>query len=150
MLRRAGRWGQRPRRAEGLRGPTPQLLQACPPESRLPVWEDRADGLRAKFLRMGFEDRELVALVGAHSVGHTHEERRCAGCRGGATLPPPLSRCGSGFVYASWDATPLLFDTGFFEFLLRDWWIYDDEDPEHPHYRNRQPAPGARRPPPEA
>eukprot|EP00038_Savillea_parva_P009479 m.183803 g.183803 ORF g.183803 m.183803 type:complete len:394 (+) comp15944_c0_seq1:39-1220(+) len=90
----------------------------CPPESRLPTFNASADDMRDMFGRLGFNDRELVALIGAHTVGHTHEER-------------------SGFPYMQWDGTPKKFDNEFFDFLLQNWWIFDDEDPDHPHYRNR-------------
>ena len=90
----------------------------CPPETRLPHWNASADSLRDTFGRMGFNDRELVALIGAHTVGHTHDDR-------------------SGFPFMQWDTTPLKFDNEFFDFLLQNWWIFDDEDPDHPYFRNR-------------
>ena len=31
----------------------------------------------------------------------------------------------------------LLFDNVYYEFLLENWWTYDDYDPEHPFYFNR-------------
>eukprot|EP00039_Didymoeca_costata_P016839 m.307313 g.307313 ORF g.307313 m.307313 type:complete len:321 (-) comp16458_c1_seq4:3077-4039(-) len=90
----------------------------CPPENRLPFFNESAKGIRDKFERMGFSDRDLVALVGAHTVGHTHIEN-------------------SGFPFHNWDLTPQKFDNSYFDFLLRDWWNLDDEDPDHPYYRNR-------------
>lgn len=90
----------------------------CPPEKRLPGFDDAAGALRSKFGRLGLDDRGLVALAGAHTVGHTHEEA-------------------SGFPHHKWDSTPLVFDNRYYDFLLNDWWIYDDQDPERPYYRNR-------------
>lgn len=90
----------------------------CPSEARLPAFNASAESLRESFGRLGFTDRGLVALIGAHTVGHTHSER-------------------SGFPYMQWDGTPKKFDNQFFDFLLEDWWIFDDEDKERPYYRNR-------------
>ena len=91
----------------------------CPPEARLPRWDESADSLRVKFNRLGgLSDRAMVALIGAHTVGHTHEDA-------------------SGFPQHKWDNTPLVFDNRYYEYLLRDWWILDEEDPDHPFYRNR-------------
>ena len=41
----------------------------CPPEDRLPEWDDTAAMVRETFGRFGLGDREIVALMGAHSVG---------------------------------------------------------------------------------
>lgn len=91
---------------------------SCPPEERLPVWDEPAVELRAKFERMGLNDRDIVALSGAHSVGHTHEDH-------------------SGFPYHQWDNTPTVFDNTYFDFLLANWWVFDDDDKTRPYYRNR-------------
>jgi len=52
----------------------------CPPNDRLPDAdkgnpEDTAKHVRAIFHRMGFNDQEIVALIGAHSVGRCHPDR---------------------------------------------------------------------------
>lgn len=38
----------------------------CPPDGRLPDAAHGADGIRKTFYRMGFTDKEIVALIGAH------------------------------------------------------------------------------------
>ena len=67
---------------------------------------------------MGLDDRDLVALMGGHTVGRTHPEN-------------------SDFPYMTWDRTKLVFDNVYYEFLLENWWVYDDFDPENPFYFNR-------------
>lgn len=63
---------------------------ACPPNGRLPDAAQGAEHLREVFYRMGFDDREIVALSGAHTLGRCH-----------------LSR--SGFD-GPWTSNPLKFD----------------------------------------
>lgn len=53
--------------------------QECPPDGRLPDADKGSLGgtvqhIRDIFYRMGFNDQEIVALVGAHAVGHTHKQ----------------------------------------------------------------------------
>ena len=50
---------------------------------------------------MGFNDRDIVALSGAHTVGHCHADR-------------------SGFEGA-WTSKPLVFDNEFFKLLQAEW-----------------------------
>lgn len=52
----------------------------CPPDGRLPDGEKggpagTAQHVRDIFYRMGFNDREIVALVGAHALGECHTDR---------------------------------------------------------------------------
>eukprot|EP00049_Salpingoeca_infusionum_P017267 m.352328 g.352328 ORF g.352328 m.352328 type:complete len:329 (-) comp16490_c0_seq1:560-1546(-) len=47
---------------------------ACPPNGRLPDATQGAAHLRDVFYRMGFNDREIVALAGAHTLGRCHIE----------------------------------------------------------------------------
>jgi cytochrome c peroxidase len=47
----------------------------CPPDGRLPNASEGAPHLRNIFYRMGFNDQEIVALSGAHSLGRCHPER---------------------------------------------------------------------------
>lgn len=47
----------------------------CPPDGRLPDATQGADHLRSIFGRMGFNDQEIVALSGAHSLGRCHPDR---------------------------------------------------------------------------
>lgn len=46
-----------------------------PPRGRLPDASQGTDHLRHIFYRMGFNDQEIVALSGAHTLGRTHMDR---------------------------------------------------------------------------
>ncbi|KAI1141882.1 heme peroxidase [Hypoxylon sp. FL0543] len=46
-----------------------------PPRGRLPDGAKDAAHLRGVFYRMGFDDREIVALSGAHALGRCHGDR---------------------------------------------------------------------------
>lgn len=46
-----------------------------PPRGRLPDGAQGIDHLRMVFGRMGFNDREIVALSGAHTLGRCHSDR---------------------------------------------------------------------------
>ncbi len=50
--------------------------QRCPANGRLPDASKGADHLRDVFYRMGFNDQEIVALSGAHTLGRCHVVRR--------------------------------------------------------------------------
>jgi len=69
-----------------------------PPNGRLPDAAQGAAHLREVFYRMGFNDQEIVALSGAHTLGSCHRSR-------------------SGFE-GPWTRNPLKFDNGFFKNLL--------------------------------
>eukprot|EP00041_Stephanoeca_diplocostata_P005945 m.71658 g.71658 ORF g.71658 m.71658 type:complete len:399 (+) comp16088_c0_seq1:100-1296(+) len=75
----------------------------CPENGRLPDATQGAQHLRDVFYRMGFDDREIVALSGAHTLGRCH-----------------LSR--SGFD-GPWTTNPLKFDNEYFRNLLEKTWI---------------------------
>jgi len=75
---------------------------ACPPNGRLPDAAQGAQHVRDVFYRMGFNDREIVALIGAHSVGRCHADR-------------------SGFD-GPWTFTPTKFTNQFFVQLLNNTW----------------------------
>ena len=47
----------------------------CPAHGRLPDAAQGAEHIREVFYRMGFNDREIVALLGAHTVGRCHVAR---------------------------------------------------------------------------
>jgi catalase (peroxidase I) len=75
---------------------------ACPPNGRLPDASQGAEHLRDVFYRMGFDDRDIVALSGAHTLGSCHELR-------------------SGFD-GPWTKNPLKFDNEYFKNLLELEW----------------------------
>lgn len=76
--------------------------KACPPNGRLPDATQGAQHLRDVFYRMGFNDREIVALSGAHTLGSCHRLR-------------------SGFD-GPWTTNPLKFDNEYFRNLLEIEW----------------------------
>lgn len=76
---------------------------ACTPDGRLPDASKKADHLRAVFYRMGFNDQEIVALVGAHAVGRCHTDR-------------------SGFD-GPWTRAPTTFSNEYFRLLLEEKWV---------------------------
>jgi len=77
---------------------------ACPVDGRLPDGNKGADHIRSVFNRMGFEDREIVALIGGgHTVGRMHH-------RNSAWDGP-------------WDSEPLKMDQGYFHKMLRLEWV---------------------------
>ncbi|GAA5913898.1 hypothetical protein JCM6882_004390 [Rhodosporidiobolus microsporus] len=71
----------------------------CPPRGRLPDGAQAADHVRHVFYRMGFTDQEIVALIGAHSLGRCHSTR-------------------SGFEGA-WTVTPTRFTNQFYKMLVK-------------------------------
>jgi len=74
----------------------------CPANGRLPDASKGADHLREVFGRMGFNDQEIVALCGGHTLGSCHMVR-------------------SGFD-GPWTRNPLKFDNEFFKNLIElDW-----------------------------
>eukprot|EP00803_Ostreobium_quekettii_P002696 evm.model.scf_840.5 EVM.evm.TU.scf_840.5 scf_840:39307-43145(-) len=48
---------------------------ACTPDGRLPDGDKGAAHVREIFERMGFNDQEMVALIGAHTLGRCHADR---------------------------------------------------------------------------
>ena len=64
----------------------------------MPDGDKGATHLREIFYPKGFDDEEIVALSGAHTVGHCHENR-------------------SGF-HGPWTDNPHAFDNEFFEHLV--------------------------------
>ena len=47
--------------------------EACPPNGRLPDGDKGAQHMRDVFYKMGFDDQEITALVGAHALGKCHK-----------------------------------------------------------------------------
>ena len=86
---------------------------AVTPDGRLPD-ADKGDGpgkkttkgIRDVFYRMGFDDREIVALSGAHALGRCHADA-------------------SGYE-GPWTGTPLLFNNSYFTLLKGLTWTPDD------------------------
>lgn len=79
----------------------------CTPDGRLPdgdsgTPESNIKHIRAIFYRMGFNDREIVALAGAHALGRCHKDR-------------------SGFE-GPWTRAPTTFSNEYFRLLLEDKW----------------------------
>ncbi|KAH9907383.1 peroxiredoxin [Xylariomycetidae sp. FL2044] len=72
------------------------------PRGRLPDGARGADHLRHVFYRMGFGDREIVALSGAHNLGRCHADR-------------------SGFE-GKWVNNPTRFSNQYFRLLLANAW----------------------------
>lgn len=70
----------------------------CAPPGNLPGAHDTADQLRAVFYRMGFNDADIVTLLGAHTLGHCHPAN-------------------SGFS-GPWSSNPYSFDNLFYITLL--------------------------------
>ncbi|KAJ2848697.1 heme peroxidase [Coemansia brasiliensis] len=77
--------------------------QDCTPDGRLPDAAQGADHVRDIFYRMGFNDQEIAALVGAHALGRCHSSR-------------------SGFE-GPWNASPTTFTNYFYTELLEDKWV---------------------------
>ncbi|EEP77609.1 cytochrome c peroxidase [Uncinocarpus reesii 1704] len=78
-------------------------MSACTPDGRLPDASKDQKHIRAIFGRMGFDDREMVALSGAHALGRAHSDR-------------------SGYD-GPWDFSPTVFTNDFFKLLLDEKWV---------------------------
>eukprot|EP01128_Nolandella_sp_AFSM9_P004712 TRINITY_DN2158_c0_g1_i1.p1 TRINITY_DN2158_c0_g1~~TRINITY_DN2158_c0_g1_i1.p1 ORF type:complete len:893 (+),score=146.37 TRINITY_DN2158_c0_g1_i1:31-2679(+) len=76
---------------------------SIPPNGLLPPATLDPAGLREIFGRQGFNDQEIVALSGAHTVGECHVDRS------GHSGP--------------WTINPLHFDNGYFKLLLEVDWV---------------------------
>ncbi|KOS21196.1 Cytochrome c peroxidase [Escovopsis weberi] len=85
----------RPGRADGD-------AAACTPDGRLPDASQGSRHLRDIFYRMGFDDREIVALTGAHALG------RCHATRSGYSGP--------------WTHSPTVMTNAFYKLLLEEKW----------------------------
>lgn len=73
-----------------------------PPNGRLPFAYKNANHIRETFGRMGFNDREMVLLLGAHGLGRCH--KRYSGWDG------------------KWTKNPIVFSNEFFVVLLNEKW----------------------------
>lgn len=74
--------------------------EECTPDGRLPDATKRMPHLRDIFYRMGFTDKEIVALSGAHTLGRAHKDR-------------------SGFE-GPWTKEPIVFDNSYFIEILKE------------------------------
>ena len=71
--------------------------QGCTEDGRLPAPDKGAEHLKDIFYRMGFSDKEIVVLSGAHTIGQAFEDR-------------------SGYS-GSWTKNDLVFDNSYFKEL---------------------------------
>jgi cytochrome c peroxidase len=77
---------------------------ACPPDGRLPDASKKARHLRDVFAcRMGFTDRQIVALSGAHVLGRCHTDR-------------------SGYD-GPWTFSPTTFSNEYFRLMVDEKWV---------------------------
>ncbi|KAF9654031.1 heme peroxidase [Thelephora ganbajun] len=74
------------------------------PDGRLPDAAQGAPHVRDIFHRMGFNDQEIVALIGAHAVGRCHSDR-------------------SGFE-GPWTFSPTTFTNDFYKLLFDEKWVW--------------------------
>lgn len=79
-------------------------LSFCTPDGRLPDASKDASHIRAIFGRMGFGDKEMVALSGAHALGRCHTDR-------------------SGFD-GPWTFSPTTMTNDYYKLLLEEKWGY--------------------------
>ena len=102
-------------------GRTDSPPEACTPDGRLPsaAYEGAQGAAHISTVfekRMGFTPREVVALLGAHSLGRCHKDR-------------------SGFV-GPWTNAPTTFSNEYFRLLLEEVWqvrvIPEDKLPSPP------------------
>lgn len=86
---------------------------ACTPDGRLPDADKGSIGatvrhVRAIFSRMGFNDREIVALIGAHALGRCYTDR-------------------SGYK-GPWTFSPTTFSNSYFQLLVDEKWVLKQWD----------------------
>ncbi|KAJ0419809.1 heme peroxidase [Aspergillus carlsbadensis] len=83
-------------------------VTACTPDGRLPNAAKGPPHLREIFYRMGFDDREIVALSGAHALGRAHTDR-------------------TGYE-GPWAFSPTVFTNEFFRLLVEEEWLKREWD----------------------
>ena len=79
-------------------------LSFCTPDGRLPDASKDRSHIRAIFGRMGFDDRAIVALSGAHALGRCHTDR-------------------SGYD-GPWTFSPTTLTNDYFKLLIEEKWAY--------------------------
>lgn len=85
-------------------GRTDRDVSFCTPDGRLPDASKDRSHIRAIFGRMGFDDRAMVALSGAHALGRCHTDR-------------------SGYD-GPWTFSPTTLTNDYFKLLLEEKWAY--------------------------
>jgi cytochrome c peroxidase len=85
-------------------GRTDRDLSFCTPDGRLPDASKDGSHIRAIFGRMGFGDKEMVALSGAHALGRCHTDR-------------------SGYD-GPWTFSPTTMTNDYYKLLLEEKWGY--------------------------
>jgi len=87
-----------------------------PPDGRLPDAAKGSDHIRQIFYGKGFNDQEIVALLGCHSVGRMHLDR-------------------SGFE-GPWTHSPTTFSNLYFKDLLSEKWTLEKNPKGAPQFYN--------------
>lgn len=87
----------RPGRVDGV-------AAQCTPDGRLPDASQGSDHVRNIFYRMGFNDQEIVALLGGHALGRCHADR-------------------SGYD-GPWTFSPTSVTNSFYKLLLEEKWVW--------------------------
>jgi cytochrome c peroxidase len=77
-------------------------MTACSPDGRLPDASQGQKHVRNIFYRMGLNDQEIVALIGAHALGRCHTDR-------------------SGYD-GPWTFSPTVVTNDFYRLLLEEKW----------------------------
>lgn len=99
-------------------------VASCTPDGRLPDGAKTQDHVRNIFNRMGFNDQEIVALIGAHALGRCHADR-------------------SGFS-GPWTFSPTVMSNDFYTLLLNEKWQWKkwDGPKQVSKYSRTSPRPG--------
>ncbi|KAF2848962.1 class II peroxidase [Plenodomus tracheiphilus IPT5] len=79
-------------------------MSFCTPDGRLPDASKDRSHIRAIFGRMGFDDKAMVALSGAHALGRCHTDR-------------------SGYD-GPWTFSPTTFTNDYYKLLIEEKWAY--------------------------
>ena len=90
------------------------------PDGRLPNADGDGAHIRQIFNRMGFNDREIVILSGAHALGRCHPDR-------------------SGFE-GPWMKDPFTFTNEYFEIILHDNFAPSKSSVGNPQFENKSKA----------
>jgi len=90
--------------------------KACTPDGRLPDGGKTQQHVRDVFYRMGFDDKEIVALLGAHALGRCHLNR-------------------SGYE-GPWTNAPTTFSNEFFRLLIEEKWELKTNGAGNKQYKN--------------